>query len=151
MVSQDQSKLLKYSLIAIFIILALALLVYGIKSIRRFFGFEDNSREVTFSFTPYVDTGGNVTEDFPVESYLSELHNVLDTWLLDASPRCKAYKRLMDLNDNQFITVLNGFYDTYGESLRSRMNSTWQSGCSVFSKQWDDQVLERMARLNINA
>lgn len=151
-VSIDQSKLIKYSLIAVALIIVIAILVYAVKAIRNFFGFkEEEETRVVFSNTPYVDGGGSIDASFPIESHVSELHNVLGEWLIDASPRCAAYERLMDLSDNEFIAVLNAYYDTYGETVRSKMNATIQSGCSFFGKQWDDRVQERMDRLNVNA
>lgn len=147
----DQSKLIKYSLIAIIIIVVIAILVYSIKSIRRFFGLEVDTIDVQWNETEYIDGGGDVGQDFAVESYVSELHDVLNRFMLDASPRCRAYERLMKLNDNEFITVLNVFYNTFGVTVRSKMNATFQSGCTIFGKQWDNAVYDRMEQLNVIA
>ncbi|NRB54050.1 MAG: hypothetical protein HRU41_40755 [Saprospiraceae bacterium] len=130
-------------------IVLLVIVIYAIKAIRKLFGFsKPETVQIQWNPTPYLPDGGAI-ESFNPEPYLSELRDVLTNWLLDGSVRCRAYKRLMSLTDNQFIAVVNTYYETFGTTLRSDMNDTWQSGCSIFGKQWDEKIYDRMEDLKV--
>lgn len=151
-----RTEYLKWALLAVVALLLLALAIYGWKAIRRLFGFgpvgEDQVfKPVHWAPTPYLPDGGPLRPDFKVDSVVAELKDVLETTLFDASPRCRAYRRLMDLTDNEFIAVLNSFYEKLGKTLRQAMNDTWQSGCTIIGTQWDEKVYDRMEQLNVIA
>lgn len=115
------------------------------KAIKRLFGFDNDT-------TVYQDTPLITSEDMPIGfdptpmvTRLKEVHQ----WMFDASPRCDAYKALMGLRSNEFIMVCNEYYKNGGDTLRSDMDATFQSGCSFFFTKWDKKVRKRMDSLNI--
>ena len=115
------------------------------KAIKRLFGFEDDRPQ--YQDTPMVvDVPLPLSFDpTPMVVRLKEVHG----FMLDASPRCKAYKALMELGDNEFIMVCNEYYRNGGDTLRSDIESTFQSGCSVFGTNWQSKVLKRMENLKV--
>ncbi|WP_282783251.1 hypothetical protein [Phaeodactylibacter xiamenensis] len=126
------------------------------KAIRSIFGFSnegDNSAE-DVPDTPVVQGAEPAGLDFNPVPLASRLRQVLTDWMLDASPRCDAYKKLIELNDNEFILLTNYYKNEYNSTLRSDMESTFQSGCSSFSwavgANYYNQVIRRMDRLSIN-
>ncbi len=113
--------------------------------IRRLFGFADSAEHEDTPFVP----GEPLPVNFDPRALIARLTEVHEEWLLDASPRCGAYRRLMELTDNEFILVCNEYAKIIGDSLRSNMDSTFQSGCSVSGVKWDKRVRNRMDELNI--
>jgi len=111
---------------------------------RRIFG---NSTIPAPDPTPLPE--GEFSPDFDALYYVSRLRQVLSETLLDASPRCDAYRELIQLNDAEFVHVTNEYLEIIGRSLRADMENTWQSGCSIFSVQWDNRVIRRMDELKI--
>lgn len=142
------SKSVRWGVTIAILIVFVLIIVYFSKWLRRFFGFSNAAADFNWEATPYVESGGDVDAAFAIDSYVSDLVDVLGKWLFDGSPRCQAYKRLMELNDNEFIAVLNAYYAATGNTLRGDMNGTFQSGCTIFGTQWDDKVYKRMKRLN---
>lgn len=145
---------IRWSLYAVAVLLLLAVLIYGWKAIRRLFGFGKTAEgqvfnPVNWEPTPFIPESPPVEDIFDPDSMVSELKDVLESSLFDASPRCRAYKRLVGLSDNEFILVANTFYQKLGKTLRQAMNDTWQSGCTIFGTQWDERVYDRMEQLNV--
>lgn len=145
---QIEKKHIKTGVYVLIGILFIIVLIYAIKAIRNFFGFSKPTVKVQWNATPYIPSGGDLA-GFDPEPYIAELYDVLKGWLLDGSVRCSAYKRLMALQDNEFIAVVNTYYETFGTTLRQDMNDTWQSGCTIFGKQWDQKIYDRLGDLNI--
>lgn len=151
--SQDQ--VIRYAKIAgvvLAVILILLLLSKGVKFIKDLFSFGGDNRDENPQFDPneYLE-GLPISNDFSLESYVAELHDaVTATLFFNQSTRCKAYKRYTnDLNDNEFIAVANAYYGEYSRTLRSDINKTFVNGCSVFSTNWEEAVIERMNKLGI--
>lgn len=147
---------IRWAALAVIGLLLLAVAIYGWKAIQRLFGFGSDTEDRVFNPldyqpTPYVPDGGPIRPQFHPDSVVAELKDVLETALFDASPRCRAYRRLLELTDNEFILVINTFYEKLGKSLRQAMNDTWQSGCTLFGIQWDERVYDRMQQLNVIA
>lgn len=148
---------IKWAGYTVLTLLLLALLFYGFRAIRKLFSWgqdaeEDVFPDVKWKPTPYTPDGGALRPGFNPDSYVSELKDVLETSLFDASPRCRAYRRLVEeTNDNEFIEVLNTFYQRLKKTLRQAMNDTWQSGCTIFGTQWDERIYDRMESLNVVA
>ena len=134
--------------IAVLIVVILLLFLKKISNIfNSIFG---TNVEIDYPPTPPVE-GEPPRTGFSPDPFVIRLKEVHQAWMLDAGPRCDAYRELMELNDNEFIEVVNKYYEAVGRSLRSDMDNTFQSGCnSLFAVQWDDRVRKRMDRLRIN-
>lgn len=143
----DNRQLLQVAVAVAILAVLIVFISSSAKAIKRLFGFDDGRPQ--YQDTPLiVDVPIPVGYDpTPMVVRLMEVHR----WLLDASPRCRAYKALMDLGDNEFILVCNEYYRNGGRTLRSDMEATFQSGCSIFSTNWQDRVLKKMDDLGVIA
>lgn len=118
----------------------------GLYSLYRGFNVEKTSTGSNF---PDVPIPPGSVDSFKVNSIMLEIYGVLNTTLIDASDRCKAYERYNELNNSEFITVHNNYKNNYGSTIKEDMSKTYQSGCSYFSTQFDDIIINRMNQLGI--
>jgi len=66
--------------------------------------------------------------------------------------RCNAYKEFYEkTSDDEFIDVCNTYKNKHKSTIKTDMSKTMRSGCTVFTTQWDEKVLERMDKLNVIA
>lgn len=140
----NNTQLIQLSVLVVIIFVLVAFANNIEAAIRRLLG---NEKEPEFGDTPVPP--GTVDADFDPLFYVTRLWDELNGIAIDGSPRCQAYRELMDTNDTEFVIVTNQFLATTGRSLRSMMNDTWHSGCSFFGIQWDDRVIARMRQLNV--
>lgn len=144
----DNKQLIQIGVAVAILVILLVFISSAAKAIKRLFGFDDDT-------PPYQDTpmisGAPLPIGFdatPMVTRLKEVHG----WTLDSgkdSPRCKAYKALMDLGVNEFIMVCNEYYKNGGNTLRSDIESTFHNGCGAFSTNWQKKVLKRMDELKV--
>lgn len=96
--------------------------------------------------TPVPD--GPIDPEFDPAPYVARLQEVLQ-FLWDSSPRCDAYKRLLELTDAEFVIVCNAFKNDTGQSLRAAMDEQLYDGCNVFFNRHGVEVRRRMDALNV--
>ncbi|WP_282782238.1 hypothetical protein [Phaeodactylibacter xiamenensis] len=142
----NNKQLIQVGVSVVILVVLVVFVTSASKAIRRMFGFGEEQQDL-----PETPLAGDqpIPLDFDPLPLTTRLYEVLNSWLLDASPRCKAYKQMMELTDNEFIMVCNAYYNNYGRSLRSDMDATLQSGCTVFWTQWNNRVRRRMDELKV--
>lgn len=140
---------IKIGLWAVVAIIVIAAMIYATRAIKGFFGLEE-TKKVVFEDTPFLEDVP-ISADFEPASFVAELHDAIETnRVFSANVRCEAYQRYYEtLNDNEFIAVANAYQSTYEHTLRSAINNTLNSGCSIFSTAWEDMVMNRMNKLHI--
>ncbi len=99
--------------------------------------------------------GGSVTDSFiksEMESYVKGLRDAFenDGWLgSNSSDNCEQYKRVLnDLNDNQIIAVANSYKNTFGETIRVRVNKA-SSGCGFLGTDYKSMLVAKLNALSI--
>lgn len=109
---------------------------------------DDKEGDIPVPPTPLLD-GEPTPVGFDPMPIVTRLHEVLTAWMFSAGPRCEALKKLYEQPPNSFILVCNTYNDTYGKTLRSDLDGIFQSGCSVFSTNYYDKVIEKMDNLGV--
>ena len=114
------------------IVVGVAILVIIIafsKKILDFLGVNDEDVP-DFGPTDYIMGGGN-PDVFNEEPMVSKLSEVLHDWFFwpVASPRCQVYRDLLELEDNEFIKVMNTYKKRNKRTVRRDMNAVWVDGC----------------------
>ena len=120
------------------------------KAIKNLFGLSDQGSPAEDIPDTPLSPSAPAPIDFNPVPLASRLRQVHQQWLLDASPRCEAYEKLIELNINEFIILTNYYKQQYNDTLRSDMESTFQSGCSVFATNWYEKVINRMDQIGVN-
>lgn len=112
---------------------------------KRWFG-EEDFEPVDYEDTPIPP--GSLDPEFDSAPYVARLIEVL-RFLWDSSPRCDAYRRLLELSDPEFVIVCNDYKNQVGRTLRSDMDAQIYDGCNVFYNRYGVQVRERMDQLGV--
>lgn len=119
------------------------------KALARLLGLEERE-PVDYPDTP-IPVGVSVNPQFDPTVHVARLIEVLAaTYFVAPSPRCKAYQKLLDLNDAEFIIVVNAYKNTTGKSLRGEMDRMFTHGCVMLPYlRYGSYVIDRMDELGV--
>jgi hypothetical protein len=121
-------------------------------------------RGVTLESNPDSQLGAGANQVPPgtvnnllVNAMVAELGNSLRTsGGYFNPPRCQALRdmandpdyRLRTINDTNFVSICNKYFDVYKSTLRQDILGAYTNGCP-FGNNPDDVVLQRMSQLNV--
>ena len=152
--SDEAWNYIKWGIILLAVILVVVFFTSALKSIKKLFGLGSGKAQSVWEPSPYVPDGGTVALDFDATPYVSRLKAViLDKNYfakLMGSDLCNISRRIIEeLNDNEFIAVVNSYNLTNSRDLRTDIENM-PSGCSIFFTNWVKEVYNRMDKLNMN-
>lgn len=155
--SEETWNYIKWGAVLLVIILVFVFFSSAIKGIKKLFGISDkdgDNKAFAWEPSPYVEGGGEVGLDFDSTPYVSRLSAIIldkSYWAkLIGNDLCDISRRLTEeLNDNEFIAVVNSYNMTHSRNLRSDIENM-PSGCSVFGTNWVRKVFTRMDKLQMN-
>lgn len=148
----------------VFLILGAAFLivifVFGVKWIKRLFGFEEEEEDQPKRVDLDIDISGLGLDLFGIAQHdvdeiakmAADLFRVLDTdyWWVDPAieERCSVYQRVDEEIDDNELRVLAKIYDqAFDQNLQDAVRAKAVSGCSIFGTDYRKKLLKRLEEL----
>ncbi len=147
----DKAKALKWLVFSAIAIVIVLVLIYGIKTLRRWFGLskEEEEREVTIHIAGSEELIRH-GYDKRIEDYLNRLNREFKTdyWWIDSDKanRCKLYQSILnDLTSDEIQVLKAAYEDYYNQRLVDKVRNV-NAWCPLLSPDWRAKFITELEK-----